>query len=30
MRPIFQMFAGYNEWANERLYAAVAELPDEE
>ena len=30
MRPIFQMFAGYNAWANERLYAAVAELPDEE
>lgn len=30
MRPIFQMFAGYNEWANARLYAAVAELPDAE
>ena len=30
MWPIFQMFAGYNAWANERLYAAVAELPDEE
>ena len=28
MRLIFQMFAGYNEWANARLYAAVAELPD--
>lgn len=28
MRLIFQMFAGYNEWANARLYAAVGELPD--
>jgi uncharacterized damage-inducible protein DinB len=28
MLPIFRMFAGYNEWANERLYAAVAELAD--
>ena len=28
MRPIFQMFAGYNEWANTRLYAAAADLPD--
>ncbi|MBC8013140.1 MAG: damage-inducible protein DinB [Methyloceanibacter sp.] len=30
MRSIFQMFAGYNAWANGRLYAAVAELPDPE
>ena len=25
---MFQMFAGYNAWANERLYAAAAQLPD--
>lgn len=30
MRSIFQMFAGYNSWANERLYAAAAALPDQE
>jgi uncharacterized damage-inducible protein DinB len=30
MPSIFQMFAGYNEWANGRLYAAVSELPDSE
>jgi uncharacterized damage-inducible protein DinB len=28
MRSIFQMFAGYNDWANARLYAAATELPD--
>ena len=28
MRPIFQMFANYNCWANARLYAAAAQLPD--
>jgi len=28
MKPIFQMFAGYNEWANGRIYAAAAALPD--
>ena len=30
MLPLFQMFAGYNAWANERLYDAVAALPDGE
>jgi len=30
MPSIFQMFAGYNEWANGRLYAAISELPDSE
>ena len=30
MVPIFRMFAGYNAWANERLYAAVAGLPESE
>jgi hypothetical protein len=25
----FRMFAGYNAWANERLYASVATLPVE-
>ena len=30
MRSIFQMFAGYNAWANGRLFAAVADLPDPE
>jgi uncharacterized damage-inducible protein DinB len=30
MRSIFQMFAGYNGWANARLYAAAAQLPDAE
>jgi uncharacterized damage-inducible protein DinB len=30
MRPIFQMFANYNCWANARLYAAAAQLPDAE
>ncbi|MGF6172169.1 DinB family protein [Ensifer sp. 4252] len=26
----FRMFADYNNWANRRLYAAAAELPDSE
>ena len=29
MKPHFQMFAGYNRWANQRLYAAAHALPDE-
>ena len=29
MKTHFQMMAGYNRWANARLYAAVAGLPDE-
>jgi uncharacterized damage-inducible protein DinB len=29
MVPLFNMFAAYNGWANRRLYAAAAELPDE-
>jgi uncharacterized damage-inducible protein DinB len=28
MKPILEMLAGYNEWANRRLYAAAAELTD--
>ena len=28
MKSYFQMFAGYNGWANARLYAAAAELTD--
>lgn len=28
MRPLFEMLAGYNAWANERVYAAAAALPD--
>lgn len=28
MKPLFQMFAGYNAWANARLYAAAASLTD--
>jgi uncharacterized damage-inducible protein DinB len=28
MKPAFTMFAAYNRWANRRLYAAVAELPE--
>jgi uncharacterized damage-inducible protein DinB len=27
MKPHFSMFAGYNRWANERLYEAVGKLP---
>ena len=30
MRDHFRQFAGYNRWANRRLYAAVAALPDSE
>lgn len=29
MKPHFQMFAGYNRWANARLYEAAFALPDE-
>ena len=28
MKPHFQMMAAYNQWANERLYAAAQTLPD--
>lgn len=28
MKQILEMLAGYNQWANRRLYAAAAELPD--
>lgn len=28
MKPHFEMFAAYNAWANRRLYAAAAALPD--
>jgi len=28
MKSILKMLAGYNQWANRRLYAAAAELPD--
>ncbi|WP_027229785.1 DinB family protein [Phyllobacterium sp. UNC302MFCol5.2] len=30
MEQHFRMFAAYNRWANERLYAVAAELGDEE
>ena len=30
MRDHFRMFAGYNRWANERLYTAAATIPDAE
>ena len=30
MKSRYQMFAGYNRWCNERLYAAAAKLPDAE
>jgi uncharacterized damage-inducible protein DinB len=30
MKPIFEMLAAYNEWANARLYAAAARLSDAE
>ncbi|MRG55796.1 damage-inducible protein DinB [Phyllobacterium sp. SYP-B3895] len=30
MEQHFRMFAAYNRWANERLYAIAAELDDEE
>lgn len=29
MKQLFDMMAGYNGWANERLYAAAAALPDD-
>jgi uncharacterized damage-inducible protein DinB len=28
MKPMFEMLAGYNAWANERVYAAAAALAD--
>ena len=28
MKAHFTMFAGYNRWANRRLYAAASALPD--
>ena len=28
MKPMFEMLAGYNAWANERVYDAAAELAD--
>ncbi|MGD9743229.1 MAG: DinB family protein [Dongiaceae bacterium] len=27
-KPLFEMMAGYNQWANRRIYEAVARLPD--
>jgi uncharacterized damage-inducible protein DinB len=30
MKPIFEMLAGYNAWANGRLYEAAARLSDED
>lgn len=30
MEQYFRMFAAYNRWANERLYASACELTDEE
>lgn len=30
MLALFHMFAGYNDWANERLYDAAAQLSDAE
>lgn len=30
MKSHFAMLAGYNAWANERIYDAVAQVPDEE
>lgn len=30
MKSRYQMFAGYNAWCNERLYAAAAAVPDAE
>lgn len=30
MKSRYQMFAGYNAWCNERLYAAAATVPDAE
>ena len=28
MKPMFEMLAGYNEWANRRLFDAAAPLAD--
>lgn len=30
MKPHFTMLAGYNAWSNERIYDAVAQVPDED
>jgi hypothetical protein len=30
MRTFLQMFAGYNRWANERLYDAAGQLSDDD
>ena len=30
MKHIYSMFAGYNRWANLRIYAAAAALPEDE
>ena len=30
MKPMFEMLAAYNAWANERLYAAAAALAEED
>ena len=30
MKSRYQIFAGYNRWCNERLYEAVAKVPDAE
>lgn len=30
MRETFEMFSGYNAWANERLYDAAAQLSDQD
>src|SRR5579862_7023427 len=30
MKPLFDMLAAYNAWANERLYDAAARVPDAE
>ena len=30
MKASFEMLAAYNAWVNERLYAAAAEIPDED
>ena len=28
MKPLFEMLAAYNAWANQRLYEATAQIPD--
>jgi uncharacterized damage-inducible protein DinB len=30
MKPLFEMYAAYNAWVNERLYDAAARIPDAE